>query len=443
MSSDQDQAMCSRALRSKFTLPSMFSATERLPQRQSRNQTILLTIPSFTGTGGTERMVANLARLLAADYEVHVSSFDQPGAQPSFDPGVPFHALGSGSCLPLPLRPFTYAAEAYRLRSLKHHLGVGLTISNLWRADLISVLSGGFDRKIAICHTNVAGNETNSLMISLLPLVRAVYRRVDKVVAVNEALLSELKSLYQLPEDSVTSIDNFIDVSLPPAEGSEEGRHRLIWCGRFVPEKNVAALIDIFGVLSKRRSDLQLVLIGAGPEHDAMKVRARKLGLRMGTAADDADADILFRGSLMDPLRELRHGSLMILTSIAEGLPMVLLEAASLGIPIAASDCPAGGVASMMFGAARHDPKRRKPIRTPLGLLLPVPDPACPESIGIWVNEIDSLLSDSVALRAMRASAVLRSRDYTPDAARLKWYPLIAELLGDCGMSTPGATSAN
>ena len=429
---NRKQAQCSLAARFNTAFP-MVSDTEPLPRGQSRRRPILFTIPSFTGAGGTERMVANLARLLSADHEVHISSFDKPGAQPNFDPGVPFHALGSGPRLPFLLRVITYATEARRLRSLKRRLGVGLTISNLWRSDLISVLAGGSDRKIAICHINVAGNKTNALMMSLLPLVRAVYHRVDKVVAVNEALLHELKALYQLTDASVTSIDNFVDVSLPPAEWSAEGRRQLVWCGRFVAEKNVAALIDIYAGLRKRRSDAQLVLIGAGPLLEATKSRAAELGLRVGTTATDADADVVFRGSLMDPWPALRQASLMMLTSIAEGLPMVLLEAASLGIPIAASDCPSGGVASMILGAAHHDAKRQQSVRSPLGLLLPVPDPARPESIGVWVSELDALLSDAVALNGMRASALRRSRDYTPEAARLKWQPLIEELLGHTG----------
>ena len=87
---------------------------------------------------------------------------------------------------------------ARRLRALKQRLKIDATISNLWRSDLISVLSGGFDRKIALCHTNIVGNPTNRTMLRLRPLVGAVYRRCDRVVAVNEALSRELAALYAL-----------------------------------------------------------------------------------------------------------------------------------------------------------------------------------------------------------------------------------------------------
>jgi hypothetical protein len=59
-------------------------------------------------------------------------------------------------------------------------------LRNLWGADLISVLSGGNDRKIALCHINVVGNPTNRLMVSFRPLVAAIYRKFDRVVAVRE-----------------------------------------------------------------------------------------------------------------------------------------------------------------------------------------------------------------------------------------------------------------
>jgi hypothetical protein len=52
-------------------------------------------------------------------------------------------------------------------------------LRNLWGADLISVLSGGNDRKIALCHINVVGNPTNRLMVSFRPLVAAIYRKFD------------------------------------------------------------------------------------------------------------------------------------------------------------------------------------------------------------------------------------------------------------------------
>jgi len=74
----------------------------------------------------------------------------------------------------------------------KRRFGIALTISNLWRADLLSVLSMGCDRKVSICHTNIVGNVTNRLLLKFMSLVSLVYRRFDRVVSVSRPLSNEI-----------------------------------------------------------------------------------------------------------------------------------------------------------------------------------------------------------------------------------------------------------
>lgn len=391
---------------------------------------ILLLIPSLVGAGGTERMVAKLAQLLSKDNDVHVASFDPASTMPHFNPGVPFHPLGQANRLPLPLRPFTYAAEARRVRALKRRLGIGLTLSNLWRADLVNILAGGSDAKVALCHINIVGNRTNALMLKFLPLVRTVYGRFDKVVAVSEVLKHELADLYQLTDEKACHIDNFIDVPAEQYRAPAEEKPLLVWCGRLVPEKNAGALIDIFAGIKRRHPKVRLTMLGTGPELEQIRQRAISHGLRLTGEPDRDDTDIELPGSVPDPLPAMCKARLLLSTSIAEGLPMTMLEAAALGVPVAAADCPAGGVATLLMGTNVHDPYRRAAIRSEMGVLLPVPDLSKPETIETWVAELSELMTDETALHSMRAGALRRSRDFTPEAARPKWCALIDEVCG-------------
>ena len=194
---------------------------------------ILLLMPSLTGTGGAERMVDGLSRLLSsAGVEAFEASFDSPGVRRRFENSTPFHPLGPLPRLPLPFRAFEYLVAARRLRALKRRLKIDVTISNLWRSDLISVLSGGFDRKIALCHINIVENPTNRMMVRLRPVVAAVYRRCDRVVAVNEALSRELAGLYSLAADQIGFVDNFVWRPEFEPRPPRDGMKRFVWCGR-------------------------------------------------------------------------------------------------------------------------------------------------------------------------------------------------------------------
>jgi hypothetical protein len=79
---------------------------------------VLLLMPSLTETGGAERMVDGLSRLLSsADVEAFEASFDPPGARRRLTIPHPSIPLGPVPRLPLAFRAFEYLVAARRLRS--------------------------------------------------------------------------------------------------------------------------------------------------------------------------------------------------------------------------------------------------------------------------------------------------------------------------------------
>ena len=195
---------------------------------------ILLLMPSLTGTGGAERVVDGLSRLLSsAGVQVFEASLRFAGGAPQVRQ---FHTLlpaRASAATATAFRTFEYLVAARRLRALKQRLKIDATITDLFHWDLMEqVLSGGFDRKIALCHINIVGNSTNRTMVRLRPLVAAVYRGCDRVVAVNEALSRELAALYALAPDRVGFVDNFVWRSEVEPRPARNGVTRFVWCGR-------------------------------------------------------------------------------------------------------------------------------------------------------------------------------------------------------------------
>lgn len=387
---------------------------------------ILLLIPSMASVGGTERVVDSLSKLLyAPERRVFQATLDAPTMQRHFDSETPLYQLGPIPRLPLPLRPIAYVIAAWRLNRLKKRLGIDVTISNLWGADLISALSGGSDHKIALCHINVVGNTSNRLMLRLLPLVAAVYQRFDRVIAVSETLSNELKALYQLRTARIGHIDNFVDrpeaVSRLPADGVQ----RFIWCGRLSPEKNVEGLLHAWARFAADRSSVQLVLLGDGPLRSILEQLAEALGMRVASTLEDFGAQIVFAGKVLSPASYMIGARALLLSSHAEGLPMVVLEALSLGLPVLASDCPAGGVRTALQGYGDCNPDRTCAELTPAGALLPVPMAATPATLVVWSEALTRASQDAAQWAEWQLGALQRATHFSSAAVRDHWLQAI------------------
>jgi glycosyltransferase involved in cell wall biosynthesis len=387
-------------------------------------------MPSLSGTGGAERMVDGLSGLFSsAGVEVFEASFDPPAVRRRFENSTPFHPLGPLPRLPLPFRMFEYFAAARRLRALKQRLKIDATISNLWRSDLVSVLSGGSDRKIALCHTNIVGNPTNQTMLRLRPLVAAVYRRSDRVVAVNEALSHELAALYALAPERIGFVDNFVwrpeaDHQPTRARPTRDGVKRFVWCGRMTPGKNVAGLLHAWRAFLSAERGAQLVLLGDGPQRPELESLAVDLGLSAGEL-DDPQAQVVFTGVVAEPAGYMANARALAFSSIDEGLPMVVLEALSLGLPVLAADCPAGGVRAALVGGGTFDPARTEAEPTSSGVLLPVPRADSPDSLALWRAAFADALHDDKRWEAWRDGALARAERFSPSRALERWLAIL------------------
>lgn len=387
---------------------------------------LLLLIPSMAGVGGAERVVSSLTTLLAGpECEVFQATFDAPGMQRHFDSTVPLHLLGPIPRLPLALRPLTYMLAAWRLRRLKNKLGIHVTISNLWGADLISILSGGLDHKIALCHINVVDNPSNHLMVRLRRLVAAVYQRFDRVIAVSETLAQELKMLYRLPSGRISYINNFVDrfetVSCLPSDGVQ----RFVWCGRLSSEKNVAGLLQAWSGFAVGRTNVQLLLLGNGSLRGSLIQLTAALGLRAGNNINDVATQVVFVGQVTDPAAYMLGARALLLSSHAEGLPMVVLEALSLGLPVLAADCQSGGVRAALQGHGVCNPARVGAEDTPAGALLPVPVDTEPATLAVWQAILTRISQDDELWTTWKQGALNRSSLYSSSAVRSRWLHAI------------------
>jgi colanic acid/amylovoran biosynthesis glycosyltransferase len=106
---------------------------------------------------------------------------------------------------------------------------------------------------------------------------------------------------------------------------------RIICVGRLSPEKGQLGLIEAFALARKRGLDAELVLVGDGQDRAA--VMARVVGAGVGPYVK-----LLGRQPEDRALEETGRSDVLVLASFMEGLPVVLMEAMALGVPVIAPD---------------------------------------------------------------------------------------------------------
>jgi glycosyltransferase involved in cell wall biosynthesis len=116
-----------------------------------------------------------------------------------------------------------------------------------------------------------------------------------------------------------------------PAGPHANDRPTSITCvARLVPVKGQGLLIDALAQLQRAGHDAVLTLVGDGPERAALQARARERGL---------GDRVVFRGAVAhtEVAQILRDSDVFCLPSFAEGVPIVLMEAMAMELPVIAS----------------------------------------------------------------------------------------------------------
>jgi glycosyltransferase involved in cell wall biosynthesis len=106
------------------------------------------------------------------------------------------------------------------------------------------------------------------------------------------------------------------------------GRH-ILFVGRLNPVKGLIVLLEAFAVLARRYPNLHLSFVGDGPQRPALESIVSEKGLC---------ECVTFHGYRSQAeLREHYAGAdVFVMTSFAEGLPVVLMEAMAFGVPVVA-----------------------------------------------------------------------------------------------------------
>lgn len=150
-------------------------------------------------------------------------------------------------------------------------------------------------------------------------LVPIIFSGIDQLVCLYDDAVEKpawmTKNLHLLPNPSPFAVQP------PPAQKTS-----VLSLGRLSPEKGLDLLLRVWAVIEQEPSldSWSLQIVGDGPEEKSLKQLARDLQLRR----------VEWKGATTDVAPLYGSAGIFVMTSHFEGLPMVLLEALSFGLPV-------------------------------------------------------------------------------------------------------------
>ena len=304
-------------------------------------------------------------------------------------------AIGSIASWGVPEKPLEHAARdrglavrPVRMLPGPNPFGVSALLRSAWRDGADVLHSHGYKGDILLGfvplwlrrlplvatvhgYTHVGGLRRMALYSWL---DRRALHRIDRVVFVHESMTRKLElgrmddSRWRVIENGIPQVSPLDSVELPDGRIAAFCRRRptIGAVGRLSREKAFENLIAAVRDLVASGRDLQLVILGDGPERLALEKLVANWGL---------EERVLLPGYVRHARAYLALFRMFVLPSLTEGLPITLLEAMQAGVPIVATDV--GGVREVLRGGRGGiivEPANPRALREGVTKLLEDPD---------------------------------------------------------------------
>jgi glycosyltransferase involved in cell wall biosynthesis len=153
----------------------------------------------------------------------------------------------------------------------------------------------------------------------------------ERIIMVGSKMAAQIEPLRK-SEVPLELIPNGVDTDyFVPSNSAAERDFTFVFVGNLLREKGVYNLIAAFVALRQRSQSIRLIVVGDGPERSGL-----------ARAVDEAGVSgaVEFTGQVgRDAVRaSLARGRVFVLPSDWEGLPVSVLEAMSMGLPVIATD---------------------------------------------------------------------------------------------------------
>jgi glycosyltransferase involved in cell wall biosynthesis len=287
---------------------------------------VAIILDDITQKAGTERAVCNLANILAErnDFSPVIVSLFSSGGSPGYTINDRITIIHSGltEAKNHIQNIFVYMKISSILKRLNRMENFDIIIGTSVRINvLFAFIKDKKAVKIVCEHFNY---DSPSVINKFLR--RIVYPKMNAVIV----LTSRDAGKYTFCKN-VTIIPNSLSF-IPKKQSSLENKH-ILAIGRLGYQKGFDRLVDAFSLIQDECDDWNVRIVGDGEDREKLLKHIIEKGLEQ-------------RITIVPPTDKIEdeycNASMYVMSSRFEGLPMVLIEAKSCGLPIVSFDCPEG-----------------------------------------------------------------------------------------------------
>ncbi len=228
-----------------------------------------------------------------------------------------------------------------QLRKLIKHNAIDIICSHGYKSDLVALPAARLAGILCVSIPHGFGSGLSWKMRLYIRLGIMALHRFDKVVPLSAMLFQQLQ-MQGVSAERLMLIENSVDLGTIDAQAQVSPdtsvqlatvgeKTRLGYVGRLVDGKQVNHVITVFAQLCDEMDDIELYIVGDGPNKVSLELLADQLG---------CGDRVVFTGFVEDGLSLLRTLSLFIMASNSEGIPRCIMEAFALRVPVAAYDIP-------------------------------------------------------------------------------------------------------
>ncbi len=375
------------------------------------NRPICIVLPAFLAVGGVERNTIEVIRRLQKDFWFIVVTNEYA----TEDLGSLHYQLDQ-LCVP--------TLDLAEIGPRESHFALLSVLSSILRPQLVWICNGSpwltenaLQLRRLFAGSSIIDQQVYDTQLGFVEhyATKGVQCR-DHFIAINRRIHELFLKKFRIPAHKVSLIypllqgDKSVESRLAPHAvgegrrqlGISDGKKRIyVFVGRLTEQKNPLDFLQLVRAVSTDNDDRLFVMIGDGPLADACGKQIQALGINSIIRVPFTD----------NPSRYFAVADGMIITSRYEGLPIAMLEAMAVGLPILATDV--GDIREVLesFGT---------------GCIFPSAEysESWPAAFARWERELPGLRTKSLACR----DAVVHK--FGADTISQQYMELFTSLLG-------------